>query len=80
MTYENAITTVYERNMLQHFSTIDAVEVIRCKNCKHYHIADNECSGECDRNHAKFYPWDYCSYGDKKEESNDGEPYKDCPH
>ena len=64
MTYENAITTAYERNVLQHFSTIDAVEVIRCKNCKHYHIADNGCNGECDRQYAIFYPLDYCSYGE----------------
>ena len=60
--------------------TVDAVKVVRCRDCIHYHEANNGCNGECDRQYATFYRWDYCSYGDKKEESNDGEPCKDCPH
>lgn len=49
---------------LQDAQTVDAVEVVRCKNCKHWHH-----SGYCkligmavDRGHN-----DYCSYGERKD-------------
>ena len=59
---------------------VDAVEVVRCKNCKHYH----EKEGWCDK-HSHFigsegeacHPWessdwkmfdptDFCSYGERR--------------
>ena len=53
--------------------TIDAVEVVRCKDCKHWH----EETGFCEK-HSNFdveeMEWDmfaeddFCSYGERKEE------------
>ena len=52
--------------------TVDAVEVVRCKDCKHW----NEETGFCDE-HSHFFNdgmcWDmfnendYCSYGERKD-------------
>ena len=42
-------------------------EIIRCKDCKHYELASNGCNGDCKRQYATFYPWDFCSYGERKE-------------
>ena len=61
--------------------TVDAVEVVRCKDCKHWH----EATGWCDQ-HSWFieedgepcHPWesnnwkmlnedDFCSYGERKD-------------
>ena len=55
----------------QHMPTIDAVEVVRCKDCK------NDGTVECVRAHIVggeiFYceanPDFYCGYGEKKEET-----------
>lgn len=45
-------------------SSIDAVEVVRCKDCEHY------CDDEwCDINEAYFEEDDFCSYGKRKEET-----------
>ena len=51
--------------------TVDAVEVVRCKDCKHFIQEEHGC------NHFGYYshtPWvdevDFCSYGERK---GDGE-------
>lgn len=47
--------------------TVDAVEVVRCKDCKHYKPEEYECG--CD--FAGGLPYvkadDYCSYGEGKD-------------
>lgn len=47
--------------------TVDAVEVVRCKDCKHYRPEEYECG--CD--FAGGLPYvkadDYCSYGEGKD-------------
>jgi ribosomal protein L32 len=47
---------------------VDAVEVVRCKDCKHFIQAEHGC------NHFGYYshtPWvdevDFCSYGERRE-------------
>lgn len=64
--------------------TVDAVEVVRCKDCKHWH----EETGWCNQ-HSHFigekgeacHPWesndwkmlnedDFCSYGERKDNEN----------
>lgn len=48
--------------------TVDAVEVIRCKDCKHYY-ALNEVRGNCSEyNFVEKIPIDYCSWAERKEE------------
>lgn len=52
---------------LQDTPTVDAVEVVRCKDCKHYKPEEYECG--CD--FAGGLPYvkadDYCSYGEGKD-------------
>ena len=55
--------------------TVDAVEVVRCKDCKHYALSDFrkpnehrwcEISGNgCDVEYPE--PNDFCSYGERRE-------------
>ena len=65
--YHGAIT---DKDLINEMPIVDAVEVIRCKNCKHrgtddciFHIkgepADEELLRELDN--------DFCSYGERKE-------------
>ena len=52
---------MYHYSRIENAPTVDAVEVVRCKDCKHYKI------GLC-------YGWhcveedDFCSYGERREE------------
>lgn len=55
--------------------TIDAVPVVRCKDCEHW----NEDALACDTlpwvnssEHANWYADDFCSYGERKEGEQDG--------
>ncbi len=53
--------------------TTDVVEVVRCKDCKWF-TAVNEACGKCTyRTRAFLYNEndDYCSYGERKEHSNE---------
>lgn len=57
------IVTHYVRNFIEDAPTIDAVEVVRCKDCEHY----NAMTHGCERNPC-LAPWeenDFCSYGEK---------------
>ena len=45
--------------------TVDAVEVVRCKNCKYYDAICGVCQNLGSETMA---PSDFCSYGEKKEE------------
>lgn len=46
---------------------VDAVEVVRCKDCKHLMFSD--CYGECSAGHYGIVrPDHFCSYGERKEE------------
>lgn len=59
---------------IRHQPTVDAVEVVRCKDCKHYHPMKpypsyngsvNYC---CRSGYIKVSDNDFCSYGEKREE------------
>jgi hypothetical protein len=51
--------------------TVDAVEVVRCKDCKHFCSFYNECAEP--HNHyteegfREVYDNDFCSYGERKD-------------
>ena len=61
---ENEISNrewIHYRVVLDSIPTIDAVEVVRCKDCFHYesdvcNVTDTVCDDD-----------DYCSYGERKE-------------
>ena len=55
--------------------TVDAVPVVRCKDCMHYLIVDEFEGGKrymCKVNHFSYINSDgdmhYCSYGERKED------------
>lgn len=58
--------------------TVDAVEVVRCKDCKHFNFEHMECENEAvSTDHEggasyslNFYLDDFCSYGERKEVQN----------
>ena len=64
-------------NMLEARPTVDAVEVVRCKDCKHNgtwqcHMEYDEYDPEADIHREMHGDDDFCSYGVKEDgESND---------
>lgn len=51
---------------LQDTPTVDAVEVVRCKDCKHYKPEEYECGCDFAGGLPYVKPDDYCSYGERK--------------
>jgi hypothetical protein len=61
------------RTVLMTAPTVDAVEVVRCKDCKHFIQEEHGC------NHFGYYshtPWvdevGFCSYGEKRDGDGNG--------
>lgn len=54
--------------------TIDAVEVVRCKDCTHYGFTDNRVPKEqvwwCYKWSNVMREQDFCSYGEEKDETD----------
>ena len=60
------------RKLIEDAPTVDAVEVVRCKDCKYLMFSD--CYGECGKGHMGIVStYDFCSYGERKEGA-DNEP------
>ena len=57
--------------------SIDAVPVVRCKDCKHYMLQKKSAHWENRANYCnrvamiKTQPYDFCSYGERKNEVNE---------
>ena len=53
--------------------TIDAVEIVRCRDCKHYRPQKKSAHWENRANYCnrivtiKTRPYDFCSYGERKD-------------
>ena len=47
--------------------TADAVEVVRCKECKFVKLMSDEKTLACIRQSAYKKPMDFCSYGERKD-------------
>jgi hypothetical protein len=59
---------------LENIPTVDAVEVIRCEDCKHYYCSVQqglppEEIGLCDMDNRLVIPSDYCSKGERREDN-----------
>ena len=56
-------------------STVDAVEVVRCRDCKHWHKETLFCDympyGEA-QERVNWYADDFCSYGERKDSEVNG--------
>ena len=65
-------------NAVDNAPTVDAIPVVRCRNCKHFNHDRMECENEAvSTDHEggaqyglKFYLDDYCSFGELKEANN----------
>ena len=47
--------------------TVDAVEVVRCKDCKHYYYSAYAMRCVCDFDNKEWDKDDFCSYGERKD-------------
>ena len=43
-------------------------EIIRCKNCKYWNIEDGDVDKRCNKLNGYWYPDEYCSCADVREE------------
>ena len=61
--------TNYATLILREAPTVDAVEVVRCRECKHYEIHKPKVLENCERNGyiIPMKPDDFCSYGERKD-------------
>ena len=64
------------RKLMEDAPSVDAVEVVRCKDCKHWRDASKPlyCShymGDCTLDDEPVHRWerDFCSYGERKTEN-----------
>lgn len=58
--------------MISKCQTVDAVEVVRCGNCKHFDLwSDGRSMCHCSKHDRQVNGSDYCSDGEKGEERND---------
>ena len=57
------------KKLVEKHSTADVVEVVRCKDCKHYEIHKPTITLNCEREGklVPMMPNDYCSYGERSE-------------
>lgn len=61
-------------NAIKSALTVDAVPVVRCRECKYFNLTTHECENEClSTDHEggasyslNFYDDDFCSYGERR--------------
>ena len=61
-------------DMISDFPTVDAVEVVRCRECKHLNVVNRkELYAHCPKTNTVFLPFEldtrkhFCSLGERKE-------------
>lgn len=61
-----SVALIYEA--IKEAPAADVVEVVRCKNCKHYEIHKPSVTLNCERNGRliPMMPDDFCSYGERQ--------------
>ena len=63
--------TNYATLILQEAPTVDAVEVVRCRQCKHCDPENHHCDHHMGTAAPlRRKPDDFCSYGERKEGAN----------
>lgn len=54
-------------NIIENAPTVDAVEVLRCKDCDHYKPMNSHATrGRCKQHGGDMHRDDFCSYGERK--------------
>ena len=62
-----------QKAFLDKFPTIDAVPVVRCRECKHYDPENHHCDHYMGTSAPlRRKPDDFCSYGERKEGADNG--------
>ena len=57
----------YISGIINEQPTVDAVEVVRCRDCKWFEQNGSKEHGNCSKHLALAYLTDYCSWGERKE-------------
>lgn len=72
--YDNADRDEIALSLTDDAPTVDAVEVVRCKDCKRWerHTEVNRDYGGCRRYNSTMRYDDFCSYGERKDGDNNG--------
>ena len=65
------VRTVTDKEIAE-IPTVDAVEVVRCKDCIYYHREIGYWFGQCSKCRLMPYPHDFCYYGERKEGDGNG--------
>lgn len=72
---EVEVEEIAEQILKQLAESGDVIQVVRCKDCKHFQSfkgerakVNTDKSGWCDTNDDSVRADDYCSYGERKEE------------
>lgn len=62
---------VIANRILDEIPTADVVEVVRCKDCKHYENHKKKVFENCVRNDRfiPMSPYDFCSYGERRDDN-----------
>lgn len=67
------------KEIVSNTPTVDAVEVVRCKECKHHHWEQEPCHGKtvhyCDLPHmsgVEVFKEFFCYYGERKDGDGNG--------
>lgn len=68
--FDVSVEDIIAKEIIRNAPTVDAVPVVRCKDCKYYKPDEYECG--CD--FAGGLPYvkagDFCSYGERKVDEN----------
>lgn len=69
----------YAESFINHAPTIDAVPVVRCRECKHLNVVNRkELYANCPKTNTVFLPFEldtrehFCSLGERKEGADNG--------
>ena len=62
----------YAESFINDSPTIDAVPVVRCRECKHCRKMIGNSYHYCVTHNTKMYSEDFCSYGKRKEGAENG--------
>ena len=52
----------YAQTFIENAPTVDAVEVVRCKECRYF----DGVLGRCDNHDFSILPNEFCSYGERR--------------
>lgn len=65
-TFDDGVRFVLEK--IDAMPTIDAIEVVRCKDCKHNSLNRVIGNAFCDLGIGLYQIYDFCSHGERREE------------